>query len=215
MAARLPDGSTVAIATAYGSPKAVTAVTNANPAVATSAAHGLANGALIEVTSGWQRVNDRIVRVANQASGTFELEGINSLAMQYYPAGSGVGSVREITTFTQISQILDFTTSGGEQQFATYSFLEEDFERQLPTVTSAQSISIGIADDPSLPGYQALKAAGEARAVRALRLTLPDGSLILYNGTISFNETPTLTKGSVMQVTATVSLQGRPVRYSA
>ncbi|WP_225784255.1 phage tail protein [Xenophilus sp. Marseille-Q4582] len=215
MAARLPDGSTVAIATAYGSPKAVTAVTNANPAVATSAAHGLANGALIEVTSGWQRVNDRIVRVANQASGTFELEGINSLATQYYPAGSGVGSVREITTFTQISQILDFTTSGGEQQFATYSFLEEDFERQLPTVTSAQSISIGIADDPSLPGYQALKAAGEARAVRALRLTLPDGSLILYNGTISFNETPTLTKGSVMQVTATVSLQGRPVRYSA
>ena len=34
-----------------------------------------------------------------------------------------------------------------------------------------------------------------------------------YNGYVSFNETPTLTKGQVMQVTATFSLQGRPVRY--
>ena len=29
----------------------------------------------------------------------------------------------------------------------------------------------------------------------------------------AFNETPTLTKGSVMQVRATVSLQARPTRY--
>ena len=104
-------------------------------------------------------------------------------------------------------------TSGGDQQFANFSFLEEDYERQLPTITSAQSIQIGLADDPLLAGYIALKAAGEARAIRALKVTLPNGAVLLYNGYCSFNETPTLTKGSVMQVRATFSLSGRPVRY--
>ncbi len=48
-----------------------------------------------------------------------------------------------------------------------------------------------------------------------MKVALPNGSVILYNGYVSFNETPTLTKGQVMQVRATISLQGRPVRYTA
>ena len=49
----------------------------------------------------------------------------------------------------------------------------------------------------------------------ALKATMPNGSVILYNGYVSFNETPTMTKNSVMVVNATFSLQGRPVRYAA
>lgn len=213
MSAFLPDGATVALATAYGSAKAVSAITNANPGVITAAAHGMANGAFYELTSGWQKVNGRVFKAANVATNAVDLTGIDTTDTTRFPAGSGTGSLREITAFTQIAQILEFTTNGGDQQFSNFSFLEEDFERQLPTVTSAQSIQIGIADDPTLAGYIALKAAGEARAIRALKVTLPNGSVLLYNGYVSFNETPTLTKGSVMQVSATVSLQGRPTRY--
>ena len=36
---------------------------------------------------------------------------------------------------------------------------------------------------------------------------------MLYNGIVSLNETPTLTKGQVMQVRATFSLQSKPTRY--
>lgn len=216
MAARLPDLSTVAIATTYGAVKQVTALTNAAPAEATSVAHGLTAGKLVELKSGWQGLNERIYRVgAGGDVDDFVLEGTGTTNLNRFPAGSGKGSAREITEFTQITQILTFETTGGEQQFATYSFLEEDFERQLPTVTSAQSITIGIADDPTLPGYIALKEAGEARAQRAVKLTLPDGSLILFNGVVSFNETPTLTKGEVMTVQATLSLNGKPTRYVA
>lgn len=213
MSAFLPDGATVALATAYGSAKSVTAITNANPGVITAAAHGMANGAFYELKSGWQKVNDRVFKAANVATNAVDLTGIDTTDTVRFPAGSGTGSLREITAFTQISQILEFTTNGGDQQFANFSFLEEDYERQLPTITSAQSIQIGIADDPTLAGYIALKAAGEARAIRALKVTLPNNSVIMYNGYVSFNETPTLTKGSVMQVTATISLQGRPTRY--
>ncbi len=213
IAARLPDGSTVSIATTYGAAKTITSISNANPAVATAAAHGFANGDLVVISSGWQRLNERVIRVASSAAGTFNLEGQDTTSTQYYPTGSSAGSATPISTWTQISQILEFTTSGGDQQFANFSFLEEDFERQLPTITSAQSITIGIADDPSLPGYIALKAASMTRANRAIRLTLPDGSTIFYNGIVSLNETPTLSKGQVMQVNATFSLQSRPTRY--
>lgn len=213
MTARLPDGATVAIATAYGSSKSVTAITNANPGVITAAAHGMANGAYYELKSGWQRINDRIFKAANVSTNAVDVTGIDTTSTTLFPAGTGTGSLKEITAWTQIGQILEFTTNGGEQQFTNFSFLEENFERQLPTITSAQSIQMSIADDPTLAGYIALKAAGETTAIRALRITLPDGSVILYNGYVSFNETPTLTKSQVMAVSATFSLQGRPVRY--
>jgi hypothetical protein len=190
-------------------------VTNANPAVATtSAAHGITNGAFVEVTSGWSKLNNRIVRVANASASALDYEGINSVSTQNYPAGSGGGSIREITTWTQISQILELTSSGGEMQFTTYSFLEQDFESQLPTQSSPMTITISVADDPTLPGYTALKNAADTRALVGMKATLPDSSLILYNGYLSFNETPSMTKNSVMACQATFSLQGRPVRYA-
>ncbi|KWU16244.1 phage tail protein [Achromobacter xylosoxidans] len=215
MAVSLPNGVTLSLATGYANSKTITAINNANPAVASSAAHGLANGALVELKSGWQKLNERIVRVADAAAGTFALEGMNTLSPIQFPAGTGGGSVREITAFTQISQILEVSTSGGEMQFATYSFLENDFEAQIPTQASAQSLAITIADDPTLPGYKALQAAAELREVRALRVAFPNGSVLLYNGYVSFNETPTMTKGEVMGVQATFSLLSRPVRYAA
>ena len=51
--AAVPTGTLFSVATTFGSAITVTAVTNANPAVCTATAHGLSNGDLIEVTSGW------------------------------------------------------------------------------------------------------------------------------------------------------------------
>lgn len=215
-AVSLPNGIVVSIATAYGAAKTVSALTNAAPAVATtSAAHGITTGAIIEVTSGWQKLNGRIYRAAAASGSVLSYEGTDTTSTANYPAGTGIGSLREITAFTQITQVTDLSTSGGDMQFATYSFLENNFESQLPTQASAQSLTITLADDPTLAGYIALKAAGEDRAVRALRMALPSGGYLLYNGYVSFNETPTLNKGSVNTVTATFSLLNAPVRYSA
>lgn len=215
MAARLPDGAIVSLATTYGFPVTVSAISNANPGVATAAANGYDNGDLVTMVSGWSNLNNRVVRVAGVAAGAFNLDGIDTTSTSLYPAASGTGTSTKITAFQQITQIMGFTTSGGDQQFANYSFLEQNFETQIPTIFSAQSIQIDIADDPALAGYIALKAASDARAIRALKIAMPDGSFILYQGYVSFNETPTVTKGQVMQVKATFSLQSRPVRYAS
>lgn len=216
MAVKLPNGITFALATAYAAADTVSAVTNASPAVATtSAPHGITSGAFVEVTSGWSRLNQRVVRAASASGSSLAYEGIDATSIVNYPPGTGGGSVREITTFTQISQILELTSSGGDMQFANYSFLEQDFESQLPTQASPMSLAISIADDATLPGYIALKNAAETRALVALKATLPDNSIIMYNGYVSFNETPSMTKGSIMACAATFSLQGKPVRYAS
>lgn len=215
MSAKLPDGAIVTLSTTLGSAKTVSALTNANPGVATSTAHGFVNGDIVLMNSGWSNLNQKAVRVAGSIANAFNLDGIDTSLTSLYPAGSGTGSASLVGGFTQISQIMGLTTQGGDQQYATFSFLEQNFETQLPTVFSAQSISLEIADDPSLSGYIALKAAADARAFRVLKLQLPDGSFILYYGQISFNETPSLNKGQVMVVKATFALQARPVRYAS
>lgn len=216
MAVSLPNGATVAVASAYGSDVTISAITNANPAVATATAHGLVAGDIIEVTSGWSKLNGKLVRVGTVAdANTFELEGINSTSTSAYPAASGIGSARKVTTFQQVTQVLESSSAGGEQQFVTYSFLEQDFESQIPTVKSAMSLTMTIADDASLPHYAVLEVANDDRLPRGLRVTLPSGSTIYYNTYVSLNKTPTLTKNELMGLALSFALLNEPVRYAA
>jgi hypothetical protein len=215
MAVSLPNGVTLALATTYAASVIVNSITNAtNPLVTTSAVHGLAIGDIVEMTSGWSRLNNRLVRVLTvPLTTTFTIEGIDTTSTTLYPAGTGAGSLRKITAFTQISQILELTSSGGDMQFVTYSFLEQDFETQLPTQASPQQLSITIADDQTLAGYIAMKAAATTRALTGFRAQLPNGSVLYYNGYVNFDETPSLTKNQLMGCKGGFALQNRPVRY--
>jgi hypothetical protein len=120
------------------------------------------------------------VRVKSATADEFVLEGINTSQTNLYPVGGGAGSARKVNTWQQITQVLEFTTSGGEQQFVTYSFLEEDVEHQIPTVKSASSFQMTIGDDASLPWYGILSDANDDRIPRAVSVVLPSGSAIYY-----------------------------------
>lgn len=214
MAASLPNGSTLFIGSAYGSALTVSALTNANPGVATSTAHGLSNGDYVVVTSGWSRLNNRLVRVAGVTANTFELEGINTTDTDIYPASSGVGSVREVTTFTQITQVLQPTSQGGEQQFLAYQFLEDDAQTEIPTTKTAGGFNFSVADDPTLAGYIAMAAANDDREARALRVNLANGSKLCYYAYLTLNETPSLTVNELMACQATARFLNKPTRYT-
>jgi len=211
----IPDGTTIHLGTTFGTPVAVTSISNAATAVATASGHGFANGDIIVLKTGWQRANERVFRVAASAAGTFELEGLDTSDTSAFPVGTSGGTAMKVTAFTQVSQIIGISTSGGEQQFATVSPLESDFEIQIPTMYSAQSISMEIGDDPTLAGYQALKKAADARAIRPLMMQNKNGSKIYYYGYVSLNETPTKNKGQVDTVNSSFSLLSRPTRYAA
>lgn len=215
MAVTLPNGSIIAIASGYTAAVAVSAATNANPGVLTTATQAYAAGAFVEVTSGWSRLDSRIVRLSAATTTSATLEGINTSSTQQYPAGGGVGSVRSISGWTQLSQILSTSSEGGEQQFTNFQFLEADAERRIPTNKSAAGISLTIADDPALAGYIVAKAANDDRLARAVRISLPNGGILLYNAYISLSPIPSLTVNEVMANQVTLSLLSEPVRYAA
>ena len=215
MSVSLPNGALIHIGSAYGSNLTVSAVTNASPAVATSTAHGLSNGDYVVFSSGWSRLNNRTFRVANVATNTFELEGIDTTSTTTYPAGSGTGTVKKVTTWTQIQQVLTSSTSGGEQQFTDYQFLESDAATSIPTFKSPARLTLAVADDPTLAGYVAAKAANDDRAARALRLSLPNSAKICYYAFVSIAASPSMTVNEVMSLEMTATfLNPDPSRYS-
>ncbi|WP_399677136.1 phage tail protein [Xenophilus sp.] len=215
MSVSLPNGSTVAIASGYGSPVTITAITNANPGVASATAHGFSDGDYVEITSGWSKLTERVVRVDDSITDAFDLEGVDTTSTSMYPSGGGAGSARKITGWTQLAQITDSSSEGGEQQFLTYQFLESDSEKRIPTTKTAAGITFTVADDPTLPGYILAKQANDDRLPRALLVTLSNGGKLLYNAYISLSVIPSLTVNQLMTVQVTLSLLGDPVRYSS
>lgn len=216
MSVSLPDGAVISIGTTVGTSKTMSAISNAAEAVATlEASHGVVENDIILITSGWARLNGRVVRADSVSTNDVTLEDVNTSSTTNYPAGGGTGSIVEITAWTAINQVLEAAFSGGEQQFSTYSFLEDSFERQIPTQKSAMTLTLQVADDQSQTHYAALVSADESRATKAVRIVLPSGAILYFPAIVTFNPNPTLTKGSVMANQVTLSLQSQMTRYSA
>lgn len=211
--ANLANGSTVFLASVLAAAKNVTAATNAAEAVLTSTGHGLKDGDFVVVTNGWNDTNGRVFKVGASAADNFKLVGCDTSDTVRFPAGAGVGSVQKITEWTQISQITNVEASGGEQQFTQYGFLEDDFERQLPSVKSARAITFTMAYEPDLPGYKAAAKASDSKAQTPLRINLPTGKTLLYNGYPSLNDTPALTRNEIMTVSLSYSLSVKFNQY--
>lgn len=216
MSVETSNGIIYAIASAYDASVAMSAVTNASPAVATLAnGHGITEGDILELTSGWGKLNGRIVRAGTVSVDDVELEGIDTSNASLFAAGSGVGSVRKITDWTEIAQVTEVARSGGEQNFAQYQFLADEDQKQLPTFRSAKSMTFTIADDPSLPCYAVMESVTLTKQDVAVRATLPGGGAIYYNGIMSFDDDPSVANNEIKNVQSSYSLQSKPQRYAA
>jgi len=69
--------------------RTITGATQANPVVVTSASHGFTNGDEIYINNviGMTELNNRTFTVANAATDTFELSGVNGTAYTAYSSG--------------------------------------------------------------------------------------------------------------------------------
>lgn len=215
MAFRLPNGSTFDFVSEYGPDILVTQISNANPAVATAAGHGLVEGDVVVLTSGWLRLSGRGFLVGAVTDDTFEIRGVDTTNTQRYASGVSAGTVKKVQTWVNIPQITEVASSGGEQQFYQFGFLEEDEDRQIPTTKSPSTLTLTVADDPDQPYVPVVEAADELKEERLQRLNLVNGDIILYNSIASITNTPSLTRNQIMVRTITLAQQGRVTRYKA
>lgn len=215
--AQVPTGSTFYIASAFAAAKTVTVVTNAAEAVVTAVAHGLSVGDFVEMTSGWGRLNLRAIRVKTVPTvDTFVLEDINTTSTTFFPPGTGIGSVRKVSTFTQITTVMNPASSGGEPKNVNYKFIESDVEYTINDGFSATSYSLDLdADSIGTTGYTALKSLTDVQTNTILKIVTRSGSVMLVPCTVALNESVSFQDGQINKVKASFSGNNRATRYAS
>ncbi|MBC7210883.1 MAG: phage tail protein [Pseudomonas sp.] len=217
MAARipLPNGSVLEIASTLGTAVPFTALTNAKPPMASAVGHSIDADDILLISSGWALINDRTAKAANVTADAFSLAGLDTTNTDRFTAGAGVGSVVPVSGWTQISKVTGFTVSGGEQQFLTVGYLENDDDLQFPTNRNPISVSVTVEDQPNALYVPVVEGYDDSKELTVIRLKLPGGGQILMPGYVSITSTPTMERNQLMTRTISVGLSGRPTRYSA
>lgn len=214
--ASVPTGTIISLATVFAAVKTVSAISNATEASVSSTAHGYSVGDVVEITSGWGRLNKRAFRIKTVTLDAFVLEGVNTSNTELHPIGSGFGSVRKVSTWQQISKVMNPTNSGGEPKTVNYKYLESDVEYTKNDGFSATQEGFDIdADEIGQAGYEALKALSDVQTDTIMKKTLKSGSIILTPCTVALNENVTMTDGQINACKVSIAANNRITRYQA
>lgn len=210
-----PEGSKFYFSNTLAAAKSVTALTNANPAVATSVAHGYADGDIVLLDSGWEDANDTLFKVDQLTADTFSVVGLNSLDTNYYAAGSGTGSAQRISSWVEVPQVLGISTSGGDARFTTISPLAKRNDINVPTGFNAMSITLQLGHDPANANYQQMLDISRSLSKVGFKMVLSGGAVGYGYGYMSVAEAPSMNRNQANQVNAAITLLGRFISYAS
>jgi hypothetical protein len=218
MSLKFPNGAVFGISTAIAAAIAVSAVSNANPAVATLPTGTVDEGDILVLLSDWVEANNTAVEagtVTAGASDTVQLLGLDTTDVTVFKAGQANARVMVASGFVDFNQQGELSTSGGDQQFWTGQFLEANRQISVPTVKNAKVFTLPLFFDPKLPWYAAAKTADRRREPLVLRCVLPDGDIIYRYGYLSFDADPTMAANTPMGNTATFTALGDSILVEA
>lgn len=213
--ASVPTGTTFAVATVFAAAKTISAISNAAEAVVSSTAHGLLAGDVVEISSGWGRLNRRVFEVKSATTDAFVI-AVDTQSQNFYPVGSSAGSVRKVQTWTQISQITGASSSGGDPKTVDYKYVESDVSYSINDGFNATQYTLTIdADAIGTPGFDALKQLTDVQTDTVLRMLSRSGARLYMPSTVALNDVPSLNDGQINTVSAVFNGNNRPIRYKA
>lgn len=209
----LPNGSQIFVENVREEAKEATNISNADKPVFTVANGGTSykkGDYIIVVTSDWQKMVDRVLRVVSGEENSVTVEGIDTTDTNVFPSGNVKATFAKITGWSEIPCVQDLGQDGGEQQYYNYQCLSDDQEQQLPTYKSAVSLTYTFAHEYDNPIYPLLRKADESGDVKALRMYVPKAKeMRMWAGVLSFNEIPQTSVNEMETVSLSVSLKGR------
>lgn len=213
--ASVPTGTVFAVATVYAAVKQILSITNAAEAAVSCAAHGFQAGDVVEITSGWGRLNRRVFEVKSVTADNFVI-AVDTTNPNFYPVGSSAGSVRKVQTWTQVSQVTGASSSGGDPKTVDYKYIESDVSYSINDGFNATQYQLTLdADAIGTPGFDALKNLTDVQTDTALRMVTRSGARLYLPCTVALNDVPSLNDGQINTVTAVFNGNNRPIRYKA
>lgn len=200
----------IEVAATYGSAKTVTAITLANPGVATSAAHGLADGAVgyMNSVTGMSQIDGQAIRVNSPSTNDFQLEGIDTSTYATFTGGTFV----PVSTWATLSRAANYQIGGGAGDPQDNTTLLDYIRQEVNGPLAAQTVSIDFKletiDDAAMA---LLTAAARVQGYVVCRITLSDGAQRVFRGQPSlFGEN--VSQGSIGTGSLTIRVKGEVLR---
>lgn len=179
-------GVRLEVALTFDAADAVTAITKANPAVISAAAHGWANGdyGYVEETgNGMAQIDGQAIRAASTAAGTLEAEGLNTSNYSDFISGA----IYRAASWATISNATDFTIGGGEADKLDATTLLDFIKKEELGQLAAESVNVNMFADPLAAAVARLRALSLSnggvghQANRSLfRITYPASALEIF-----------------------------------
>lgn len=220
MAYKFPEGTKwyfADYATNLATGIVVSSISNANPAVATTATNTYAIGDELLLEGSWQSVSDSIYRATAVTSTSATLGGLNSTNSARFPSSSSAGTLKKINAWTEIPQVLDINTTGGDAKFATVSPMDREIDLQFPIGYNPMTYELTLGHDPTITAYQTMLNLSRTNAKVAFKGVAPDASATSgyeYGfGYLSIPEAAQRQRGNANRVTATFTFLGRFITY--
>jgi len=203
----------IAMQSAIGSDRTITGITKANPGVATSVAHGLANGDYVYLeVLGMAQLNGRVARVANKADDTFQLEGIDTTDFDTFTSGTA----QKLTFGTSITTATTLSASGGDFDFIDTTTVHVNVKTQIPGSANPSKFEFENIWDVSDAGLIALKAASDVAGIRAFKFTFgAGGQIMVFAGYVGATLLPGGSAQQLVTTPAVITMYGSPTYYSS
>ena len=208
-------GSKFFYSTSFGLKKTVSTVSNADPAVATSAAHGFANGQELLLLNGWEDASESIWRAQDVAAGTLELEDLDTADTEWFPSGTASqGSLQLVDNWQEIGQVLEVSNTGGGRRDITVSPLARRNSIVLPAGFEASGIDFTLGYDPSRVDQKAMDKISRRLSARvAFKFVLPGGAKLYAYGFLQKSGVPQMASQDVVKVNVSCSFLGMVSTY--
>lgn len=203
----------IAMQSALGAAKTLTAITVGATATVTSTAHGLVNGDLILLAvQGMRQVDGRIFRVASSTANNFVLEGEDTSGYDAFSSGTA-----QVVTFgTSITTATTVNGSGGDFDFIDTTTIHGNAKTQIPGLANPATYSFENIWDVSDAGLKAMKTASDAQAQRCFKFTFGQGGqVMLFNGYVGASLLPGGSAQDKVTTQTTVTMFGSPTYYAS
>lgn len=212
MAFNFPEGARFQFSTTFASAKTITALTNANPAVATSTAHGYTTDDEILLNSGWEDAKESIYKVTVIDANSFSIQGLDTTSTTFFPAGTGIGTAQKVSAFSDIPQVLTISPSGGDPRYTDVQLLASRNSIKIPTGFNATTQTLTLAHDPANATYKTMVGNSRTQTKVAFRVVAGGGYEYGY-GYMAVSEVASKQSNQVNSVQVAINYLGRSISY--
>lgn len=194
------EGSKVYYSNTFAAAKTLTAVSNANPALATSVAHGYADGDIGLYEGGWEDANNGVFKLDQQSADTFQLLGLDSSDTNWFAAGTGTGTMKKISSWVEIPGVLTLDVTGGDPRFTDIPLLANRNDIRVPTGFNATNLAGTMVWDPANATYIAMLGITRLLSPVALKMVSKGGAVEYGYGYMAVSSVPRRARNQVNQV---------------